>query len=175
MIGCLDVGYDEARDEARAAVVVARDWASERVEYESIAVVKGLLPYLPGQFFRRELGPLTAVLRQLAALPEILVVDGFVWLDGGLRPGLGAHLYEAVERSTAVVGVAKSRFEQAGPAREVLRGTSHRPLFVSAVGIDLDFAAEAVKRMAGSHRLPSLIRRADQLSRGIASAPVGGL
>jgi deoxyribonuclease V len=87
-----------------------------------------------------------------------------VWLGAG-RPGLGAHLYQALGRRTAVVGVAKRRFHGAGDAVPILRGTSQVPLFVTAVGIDLAEAAEGVRRMHGAHRIPTLLKRVDRLSR----------
>jgi deoxyribonuclease V len=166
MIGFVDVGYDETTGRARAGLVIARSWPDAAPVREAVVVVEGLAPYQPGEFYRRELPPLLAVLRSLPELPEVVVVDGFVWLDGEGRAGLGAHLHRALEGKVAVVGVAKTWFQGAGSVREVHRGTSKRPLFVSAVGLDLDQAADAVRAMTGSHRVPSLIRRADQLSRG---------
>lgn len=47
------------------------------------------------------------------------------------RPGRGAHLYEALGRGVAVIGVAKSRFVKAEPVEPVLRGRSRSPLYVS--------------------------------------------
>lgn len=166
MIGFVDVGYDEIAGRARAGLVIARGWAEAVPVREVVVVVERLAPYQPGEFYRRELPPLLAVLGSLPELPEVVVVDGFVWLDGEGKAGLGAHLHRALQGKVAVVGVAKTWFQGAGAIREVHRGNSKRPLFVSAVGFDLDQAANQVRTMAGSHRVPSLIRRADQLSRG---------
>jgi hypothetical protein len=38
------------------------------------------------------------------------------------------------------------------------------------VGIDVDVAAESVRRMHGAHRMPSLLTRADQLCRARPAA-----
>ena len=89
-----------------------------------------------------------------------MVIDGYVSLGGG-RPGLGAHLH--AESNLAVVGIAKSRF-LGSDAIEVFRG-SKRALYVTAVGVPAAEAAEAVARMHGSHRLPTLVKRADSLAR----------
>jgi deoxyribonuclease V len=110
-----------------------------------------------------------AALGEPAELPEAapastVIIDGYVWLGAG-RPGLGAHLYQALGQRTAVVGVAKRRFHGAGDAVPILRGTSQVPLFVTAVGIDLAGAAEGVRRMHGAHRIPTLLKRVDRLSR----------
>ena len=70
-----------------------------------------------------------------------------------------------------VVGVAKTGFEGAGPVAEVLRGTSVKPLYVSAVGIPLDDAVSGVRAMHGAHRIPTLVKRADSLARGGTIGP----
>ena len=89
-------------------------------------------PYRPGQFYLRELPPLRAVLDGLSRL-GLLVVDGYADLDPGGRPGLGAHVH--AEFGIPVIGVAKSRFRTATHAVPVVRGSSVRPLFVTAAGI----------------------------------------
>ncbi|MFL5421116.1 MAG: endonuclease V, partial [Myxococcales bacterium] len=65
----------------------------------------------------------------------------------------------------AVVGVAKSAF-RGGEALPILRGTSRHSLFVTAVGMDAREAAQHVRAMHGAHRIPTLLKRADRLSRG---------
>jgi deoxyribonuclease V len=125
-------------------------------------------PYEPGNFYRRELPCLVSVLHLLPSLPEIVVVDGYVWLSSVDRPGLGARLYEALGRGTPVVGIAKSAFagvESCAGVVRVLRGTSRNPLFVTAVGMEPDVAAQCVRRMAGKHRIPEIVRITDRLSR----------
>ena len=52
--------------------------------------------------------------------------------------------------------------------RPVLRGDSSRPLFVTAAGMNPHGAAELVRGMHGPHRVPTLLKRADQLARGHA-------
>src|SRR5712692_9053761 len=93
------------------------------------ALVPAVLRYRPGELFLRELPPLRAVLAQVRNL-GLLVIDGYVDLDPGGRPGLGAHAHAAF--SVPVIGVAKTRFRTASHAAEALRGSSARPLFVTA-------------------------------------------
>ena len=121
-------------------------------------------PYQPGQFSRRELPCLLAVLRELPPV-AVVVVDGYVWLDGVSVAGLGAYLYQALAGNVAVIGVAKTRFAGAGAAVEVVRGRSTRPLFITAVGMSAQRAAEHVRSMHGSNRIPMLLKRADSLCR----------
>ena len=63
MIACLDVDYREAA--AYAAGLAFRDWSDAAPAIEKVIPVVGVHPYQPGQFFRRELPCLPAVLREL--------------------------------------------------------------------------------------------------------------
>ena len=160
MLACADVDYRAA--EVVAGCVWFRDWADAQPSVERV-VVSSSPPaaYLPGRFFERELPYLLAV---LDPLPDVVVVDAHVWLAGD-DPGLGAHLFEALGRERAVVGVAKRAFRGQTRAIPILRGASRQPLFVTAAGIDPTEAAESVRRMHGPHRIPTLIKRADRLGR----------
>jgi deoxyribonuclease V len=129
--------------------------------------VANVAAYEPGQFYKRELPCLLAVLKRLRRTPDILVIDGFVWLDGNAKQGLGAHLHTAYEQRP-VVGIAKTRFASiAGTmmVEEVRRGASSNPLYVTAVGVELTAAADYVRRMHGEHRIPELVRLTDRLAR----------
>ena len=120
---------------ARAAAVLAADAAFAHVLAERTAVVPA--PYRPGEFYLREL-PLRAVLEDLSGL-GLLVVDGYAGLDPAGRPGLGARAH--AEFGILVIGVAMTRFRTASHALPVMRGSSARPLFVTAAGMP---SAEAV-------------------------------
>jgi len=106
---------------ARAAAVLAADTAFAHVLAERTAVVPRVPPYLPSEFYRRELPPLRAVLHDLTGL-GLLVVDGYVDLDPSGRPGLGEHAH--AEFGIPVIGVAKSKFRTATHAVPVVRGSS---------------------------------------------------
>ena len=93
---------------------------------------------------------------------SLIVIDGFVYLDDDGRYGLGGHLYERFERRVQVVGVAKSPFKGSCKlVREICRGGSKRPLFISAIGMDVDEAARLVEGMSGEFRMPSLLKILD--------------
>jgi deoxyribonuclease V len=70
-----------------------------------------------------------------------------------------------LEEQTPVVGIAKNRFHGLTDATEVFRGGSERPLFVTAEGVDREEVSGRIARMHGDHRIPTLIKRADQLCR----------
>lgn len=106
-----------------------------------------------------------ALIDALDALPDAVIVDGYVTLGADAKPGLGAHLYTALNTRVAVIGVAKTRFEGTPADAEVLRGTSRHPLFVTAAGMDASAARARVKAMHGPHRLPTMLRRVDRLCR----------
>jgi deoxyribonuclease V len=147
---------------ARAAAVVAAEPEFSLVLTERVAEAAEVPPYQPGEFYLRELPPLRAVLTGLGPL-SLLVVDGYADLDPSGRPGLGVRAHD--EFGVPVIGVAKSRFRTATHAVPVWRGTSARPLFVTAAGMSRARAAELVRRMAGRYRIPDALRRADALAR----------
>ena len=123
---------------ARAAAVLAADAAFAHVLAEHTAVLPRVPPCRPGEFYLRELPPLRAVLEDLSGLGR-LVVDGYADLDPSGRPGLGGRAH--AEFGLPVIGVAKSRFRTATHAVPVLRGSSVRPLFVTAAGMPVVTAA----------------------------------
>lgn len=158
----VDVHYP-ASGGARAALVLAGDRAFSNIVARQTAFVAQAAPYVPGQFFRRELPPLRAVLAGVTGI-ELLVVDGYVDLAPDGRPGLGAYLH--AELGVPVVGVAKTPFAAATHAIPVLRGHATRPLYVTAAGIPPADAAGIVREMSGEFRLPDALRLVDALSRG---------
>jgi deoxyribonuclease V len=167
VIAFLDVGY--RAHGARAACLLAGDWCAETAMHSQTIDIDVVAEYLPGQFYLRELPCLLKVLEGLPLAPTLLVIDGYVWLDAAGRAGLGAHLYEALGHSMPVVGVAKTAFAgalESDHVAKVMRGTSRRPLLVTAAGVDVSDAAEWVKGMSGKHRIPTLLAAVDRLSRG---------
>ncbi len=162
MLACLDVDYRP--DETVAACVLFQDWEEATEAGHLVEHGPAAEPYEPGQFYRREMPHLLKVLAAVHEPLEAVIIDGYVWL-GPDKPGLGAHLYEALGRRLPVIGVAKTAFHSSRVAVPVLRGQSRRPLFVTAVGLDAHHAAECVRRMYGPSRLPTLLSRVDRLCR----------
>jgi deoxyribonuclease V len=164
----VDVHYlDESA--ARAAVVAACDQRFSAIAWTDTAVVPVDTAYWPGEFYRRELPPLRAVIPRSEAL-ALIVVDGYADLDTAGRPGLGAYVH--AEFGVPVIGVAKTSFRTATHAALVLRGRSGRPLHVTAAGMTIADAAHLVAAMAGSFRLPDALKRADRLARGLEQVQV---
>ncbi|GHG78973.1 endonuclease V [Comamonas sp. JC664] len=162
MLACLDVDYRP--DLTVAACVLFRAWTDATESSHLVEHGPPAEPYEPGQFYRRELPHLLRVLARVEVPLEAIIVDGYVWL-GEDKPGLGAHLYEALNREVPVIGVAKTAYVTTGPSVTVLRGQSLRPLFVGAAGMDVKAAAEHIRRMHGPSRSPTLLKRVDHLCR----------
>ena len=161
---CLDVDYRERG--AAAAGVVFADWADAVAAAEAVEHVAGVAEYEPGSFYKRELPCLLAVLARLPDSPSLIIVDGYVWLEGEDKPGLGGRLFDALGGKVPVVGVGKTRFASCRVAVPVVRGDqATRPLWVTAAGMDAQEAATAVKGMHGPHRIPTLLKRVDTLCR----------
>jgi deoxyribonuclease V len=148
---------------ARAALVLASDVTFSTIVSEKTVFVEHVAPYEPGEFYRRELPPLRALLADVGDL-DLLIIDGYVTLDPAGKPGLGAYAH--AEFAVPVIGVAKTRFASAAHAIPVLRGNAKRPLYVTSAGIEPADAAELVRTMTGGYRLPDALRRADSLARG---------
>lgn len=163
MIACVDVDYRD--HEAVAACVLFRAWADAVDAGEEVEHVARVEPYRPGEFYRRELPCLLAVLGKVQGPLEAVVIDGYVWLGDETSPGLGGHLYAALGGTVPVIGVAKTGFAGVRVARPVVRGTSRRPLWVTAAGLDPDTAARHVAAMHGPFRIPTLLKRVDWLCR----------
>lgn len=164
MLACVDVDY-RSDGTAVAACVVFADWTSETAHAVHLAHVPHVEPYEPGALFRRELPCILAVLERVSDPIEVVIVDAYVVLDAEGTRGLGGHLFDALTGRVAVVGVAKTRFASALSALPVSRGTSKVPLWVSALGIDPVEAAERVRSMHGTHRIPTLLKTVDRQAR----------
>lgn len=163
MICCLDVDYREGQ--GQCAAVLFREWDAATAEKVYRSVTGDIKPYTPGTFYKRELPCMLDMLRLIEEPVGALLIDGYVWL-GENRGGLGYHLFEALEKSVPVIGVAKSAFRGAERmAISVFRGASHQPLWVTAIGMDTAEAAHCIAQMSGEFRIPTLLKMADRQCR----------
>lgn len=162
MFVALDVDYRD--DLARTGWVLFSGWEAGQPLREGTFLTSPVASYEPGAFYKREL---PCLLQALKALPPVglVILDAYCWL-GPERPGLGARLYEALDQRCPVVGVAKTAF-QGQPGTPVTRGASLTPLYVTACGLEEIEAADRVKSMHGAFRIPTLLKRVDQLARGL--------
>jgi len=163
MIVCTDVHYGETQ--GVAACLLFRHWSDDSPCLEVTEPIEQPVPYEPGRFYRRELPGLLSVIGRLVERPRVIIIDGYVWLGDEFHPGLGAYLYEALGRTAAVMGVAKTLFQEGSAVRAIKRGKSSRPLYVTAAGMDLNEAAQDVVELHGEFRIPTLLKKVDRLCR----------
>lgn len=161
----VDVFYGE--ESAKAVCILFDNWAATEIFSAYSAQINHVADYEPGAFYKRELPCISKVLQQVnLALVDAIVVDGYVFLDDAGKKGLGAHLYVSLQQKIPVIGVAKTAYHKAGDqVVPVYRGKSGRPLFVTAAGISVHTAAEAIKSMTGDFRLPDLLQQLDRLTK----------
>jgi deoxyribonuclease V len=161
MIACFDVDY--RADKAHIGAVLIRNWTDSRPFREYKKEISHIQDYVPGQFYKRELPCIMQLLDEIVEPIDGIVIDGYVWLTEG-KKGLGGYLYEALNQSIPVVGVAKNYFKD-NTAIEVFRGDSKKALYVSAAGIDAAIAAKKIEQMDGEFRNPTILKYVDQLCR----------
>ncbi len=163
MILCLDVDYKT--NKAQTAGILFSNWTDETGVSDLKVVTSPIAPYESGQFYKRELPCLMALVKKVHVPPDFIVVDSYVWLAKD-KKGMGAYLYEALDGKIPVIGVAKKKFLKAAEVeQEILRGESQNPLLITAAGIETAKAADFIRQMHGEFRVPTLLKEVDALCR----------
>ena len=168
MIYCFDTFYFE--DKAQTTCLGINDWSDDEASFELTERIGDIQPYESGSFYKRELPCLKSILGKikLNQNDDILVIDGFVRLDDNKKLGLGGYLFEYLEAKIPVIGVAKNNFATIDALkREITRGESAKPLFITAMGIDLDLASDCITSMHGEYRIPTILKLVDSYCRRI--------
>lgn len=167
MILAIDVYYHEIG--AKVVGVLFESFDSE-TPYD---IIEKHLPvqkdYEPGAFYKRELPCILELLNQVNKEGlDTIIIDGYVYLDENKRGGLGYYLFNALDEQIPVIGVAKSYFFISDDiVKEVYRGESKKPLYVTAVGLPLTQAKENIKKMYGKYRMPYLLKLMDTETKNI--------
>lgn len=157
----IDVYYYQSKAKA---VGVLFDWSAAYPHETIIAWCHEIVTYQSGQFYKRELPCILTLLEKIDMEKiDTILVDGHVYVNNDGALGLGGHLFETLDRKTPVIGVAKRAFHQTEEkVVPVLRGKSQNPLFVSAIGYDVQLAAQHIKQMQGDFRFPTILKILDQ-------------
>ena len=161
----IDVGYDKNR--ANAASLSFEKWDDSTPTNSKKILIENIADYESGKFYLRELPCILESLNQYD-LDEVdtIIIDGFVWLNSEKKPGLGAYLFEKLEKKIPIIGVAKRKFHGDNAFMKTIeRGESKNPLFITAEGIEVTKAAKLIKDMHGDFRIPTLLKAVDMLSR----------
>jgi deoxyribonuclease V len=181
-IAGVDVGYNETREQAVAAIVVMRFPELEIIETVT-ASSKIKFPYVPGLLTFRE-GPVILVaIKKLKSVPDVFLFDG----QGIAHPrqmGIAAHLGILLDQPT--IGCAKSWLYGKGTSPLEKRGKftylydktdlnkiigailrtrdNVQPIYVSqGYKIRLQQAIEIVLSCSPRYRVPEPIRQAHSL------------
>jgi len=156
-------------DKANTICLAFENWESAVPDYEFSEIKEGVEEYIPGQFYKRELPCILSLLEKIKTqIKEIscIVIDGFVYLDDDMKPGLGKHLFDSLHNEIPVIGVAKTNFATVEKYKLPLkRGNSDTPLYISSVGIDMNTAYDLIQKMHGDFRIPTLLKKVDTLTR----------
>lgn len=166
MIIAIDVKYYEKEKSAKA-VGLLFNWEDEKQTKVIIKSINEINQYKSGEFYKRELPCIKAIMEDLAH-NEIaaIIVDGYVFIDNNNGYGLGGHVYEVYNKKIPVIGVAKTPFfKNKETVKEIYRGKSKNPLYVSSIGINLEYASKKIQEMAGDYRIPTILRKVDGLTR----------
>ena len=164
MILITDTQYEDTS--ATTSGIILANWHDLQPQKSLVYHTTNVAEYVPGQFYKRELPCILGLLRGYNLKPDYILIDGHAYLDGSSVMGLGAHLFEALGGRSKIIGVAKSRFKDMPEKYALYRGQSQTPLWVTTAGMDTEIAKQNIAAMSGEHRLPAMIRRADQLARG---------
>ncbi len=165
MILAFDTAY--SGDRAKTVCLAFHNWSDAVPASIHSESIEGVADYEPGQFYKRELPCIVSLLKTIPVdNVEAIIVDGLVVLDDTGLLGLGAHLHTALHGRVPVIGVAKTNFATLHQLKaEVLRGKSKKPLYVTAMGMPLEQAADHVRSMHGEFRMPHLLSELDRLTK----------
>ena len=165
MILAFDTHYFD--NKAKTVCLAFESWANS-AKYEIYSeILDNIEDYISGEFYKRELPCILSFYKKLnIEYVEAIIIDGFVFLDDFERLGLGGHLYKSLNSKIPVIGVAKTNFATIEKdKRELLRGKSINPLYITAIGIELDKATELINKMDGENRIPATLKKLDTLTK----------
>ncbi|WP_343747606.1 endonuclease V [Fluviicola sp.] len=165
MILAFDTFYFD--NQAKTVCVTFNDWNSS-LQFDVFSeTIKHSAAYTPGEFYKRELPCILSLLKAMNPEQiEAIIIDGFVFLDDDYKLGLGGHLYNHLEQKIPVIGVAKTNFASIDQLkRPLLRGKSANPLYITAIGIDVDEALEKIRNLDGEFRIPTILKTLDGLTK----------
>ena len=163
MILIVDVYYK--KDKACVCAIEIESFENERIKNRYISSCKDFNKYEPGKFYKRELPCILQILNRYKLNPKIVIIDGYVYLDGYRKKGLGGYLYDELNKDVKIIGVAKSRYYLISDEFAIYRRNSKKPLYITSAGIEIEKAKNLIKNMRGDYRIPDLLKIADRCSK----------
>jgi len=165
MILAFDTYYFDQK--AKTICLEFAEWNEDKNFKIHSEIIDNVEEYIPGEFYKRELPCILSLLKQIdLSTIDVIVVDGFVYLNDENKYGLGGYLYEKLNGEIPIIGVAKTNFASIEKNKKALyRGDSKKPLYITSIGIDLGEAYKKVESMAGEFRFPTLLKELDRLTK----------
>ncbi|MCU0450931.1 MAG: endonuclease V [Bernardetiaceae bacterium] len=165
MILAFDTYYFE--NKARTVCISFENWSDEANYQVDTEITEGVAEYQSGEFYKRELPCIVSLYSKIETKDvEAIIVDGYVYLNDSDKLGLGGHLYHQLNGRIPIIGVAKTNFATLeNNKRHLLRGESRKPLYITAIGIDIEEATKLIGRMSGGYRIPTLLKLLDTLTK----------
>nr|WP_165763184.1 endonuclease V [Flavobacterium sp. AJR] len=164
MILAIDVHY---RENIAKVVAVLFNWEDETPQDTIVEQITGIEEYVPGEFYKRELPCIESIVKKVNLNNiEAIIIDGHIYVDNNGEFGLGGYTWKSLNEKIPIIGVAKtSFFRNKNTVREVFRGESIKPLYISSIGIDLYIAINKVKNMHGNFRIPTILKELDRITK----------
>lgn len=161
----IDVSYQV--NNAKVVGGFFENWNDEKLIKVSQKIVNNIKEYISGEFYKRELPCILEFLNDYDINEiELIIIDGFVFLNDDNKQGLGCYLFESLDKRIPVIGVAKTSFHNNNKnVINLLRGNSKKPLYISSIGIELLNASDLIKNMFGNNRMPNIIKQIDTQTR----------
>lgn len=166
LVLAIDVHY---RENIAKAVGVVFEPSADHARIVLTEYLTGIGEYVPGEFYKRELPCILKIIEKTdLSVIDFILIDGYVYIDDDFRFGLGGHLWKQLDGRKPIIGVAKTSFlSNKATVRELKRGESEKPLFISSVGIDLDEAVRLIATMKGDFRIPDILKKLDQITKEV--------
>lgn len=154
-------------NKAKTVCLEFAEWNESKIFKIYTEIIDHIEEYIPGEFYKRELPCIISLLNQIDLKKiDAIIVDGFVYLDDNKKLGLGGYLYEKLNKEIPIIGVAKTNFATIEKHKKPLfRGESKKPLFITAIGIELQDALQKIESMDGEYRIPTLLKELDRLTK----------
>lgn len=165
MILAFDTYYFD--NKAKTVALTFKNWEDSIEQNIFSELLENAEEYTSGEFYKRELPCILSLIKNINPKEiELIIIDGFVYLNDDLKKGLGAYLYESLNQKVPIIGVAKTDFiSLKSNKRLLLRGESKNPLYITAIGIHLDKATSNIQLMHGEYRIPTLLKRLDMITK----------
>lgn len=164
MILAIDVHYKDRAAKSAAGIFT---WNDTEAKETLIDYTNDIEEYIPGEFYKRELPCLLKIIEKVdISKLEAIIIDGYVYIDNNKNFGLGGYLWEALKEQIPIIGVAKNYYHNnADTVKQVFRGNSKKPLYISCIGLELEMVSELILSMQGEYRIPGVLKQLDILTK----------